>query len=983
MSFPTDPLDVVVEIAPGANPAADPNTHSWADISDYLRVAEGSRITISRGKSSPLADTVPSQCSLVLDNSDGRFTPRNAIGAYYPSLQKNTPLRVRIRQARDLFGRTTSNGWGPADSGQVWTTSGGAAGDYSTDGAVGKHSLGSVGVLRASLIDTGLNSHRVTADVTCPVMPTGASISHWVVVRAADTSNYYAVALTVTTSGAVSLVMYRRQGGALSAPLDSASGLPVHTAGTRWRIVFELAGERLRATAWRPAVEFDPGWLVEATDTVLTAGTQVGVMSREETGNTNGTVVISWDSFDVSSIRFTGLVDRWPSRWDPSGTNRYVPITAHGVLRRIATAGEATRSPLYRYLMAQTWARTAYWPLEDGESATEASSADDQAPQMLPSAPVRFGVQAPSTSGVSTMVDPKGAYLHARMPEYYALDWRLEVVLSHGKVPSLTVRSLSWLCPGSLTRWDLNSTPTGFQIAAWTAVSGGSIQLAVNTAVIPQPGQLHHIRVDVIHPGGTDVRADVYVDGTFVGWSSATGLQAHVPNVMRINPDAVDSDNVPLVGHLIMWGERPVGSESAQAALGYPGEHAHRRIEAVCAERDVPYAPVYGAAVTSEPMGPRPSGSLVGTLRDAEATDAGLLYELRSGHVSYRRRAALVDQSAVLVLDYDEGHVAPPFEPSDDDAQLRNDVTVRRPLGSEARVVDAAHIAAVGRYETTLTLNPSDDERLEQLAAWAVRRGTVAEQRFDTIAINMSRVTASVVSQWLACDIGDRVTVDNVPTHLTPDSVDVMLAGYTEVIEWPRRWRVEMVCEPYSPWVTGVLDSTTLGRLDTAGSTLATGNTSVEVRIDAPDRAILTTAEAALFAVGNRVVLHGQDGRRKEPTVFTITSITPPAFGFQDVYLNPAPAETIRGSLSGGMDTLRRVDQTSLSVATTAGPVWTTNAAHVPFDINVGGERMTVTAVSGASSPQTFTVTRAVNGVQKHHGVGADVRLWQPLILGL
>jgi len=74
---------------------------------------------------------------------------------------------------------------------------------------------------------------------------------------------------------------------------------------------------------------------------------------------------------------------------------------------------------------------------------------------------------------------------------------------------------------------------------------------------------------------------------------------------------------------------------------------------------------------------------------------------------------------------------------------------------------------------------------------------------------------------------------------------------------------------------------------------------------------------------------------------------------------------------------------TSLSVATSAGPVWTTAAGDLPLDIVVGGERMTVTAISGASSPQTFTVTRSVAGVVKSHGAGEDVRLYQPAIRAL
>ncbi|WP_062441243.1 hypothetical protein [Herbidospora daliensis] len=74
---------------------------------------------------------------------------------------------------------------------------------------------------------------------------------------------------------------------------------------------------------------------------------------------------------------------------------------------------------------------------------------------------------------------------------------------------------------------------------------------------------------------------------------------------------------------------------------------------------------------------------------------------------------------------------------------------------------------------------------------------------------------------------------------------------------------------------------------------------------------------------------------------------------------------------------------TSLSVATTSGPRWTTDAGEMPFDIVIGGERMTVTAISGTSSPQTFTVTRSVNGVVKAHGSAAPVELFQPAIRAL
>jgi hypothetical protein len=76
---------------------------------------------------------------------------------------------------------------------------------------------------------------------------------------------------------------------------------------------------------------------------------------------------------------------------------------------------------------------------------------------------------------------------------------------------------------------------------------------------------------------------------------------------------------------------------------------------------------------------------------------------------------------------------------------------------------------------------------------------------------------------------------------------------------------------------------------------------------------------------------------------------------------------------------------TSLSVSTTnpGSPLWTTSAGDLPFDILVAGERMTVTAISGASSPQAFTVVRSVNSVVKAQTAGAPLTLFYPPIWSL
>ncbi|MFB7473977.1 hypothetical protein [Kitasatospora sp. NPDC056184] len=74
---------------------------------------------------------------------------------------------------------------------------------------------------------------------------------------------------------------------------------------------------------------------------------------------------------------------------------------------------------------------------------------------------------------------------------------------------------------------------------------------------------------------------------------------------------------------------------------------------------------------------------------------------------------------------------------------------------------------------------------------------------------------------------------------------------------------------------------------------------------------------------------------------------------------------------------------TTLQIATSTGPLWSTAPGDYPLDLDIGGERVTVTAMTGTSSPQAATVTRAANGVTKAQSAGTRVRLWQPATLAL
>jgi hypothetical protein len=237
-----------------------------------------------------------------------------AVGAAVVTLDANT--------ITDTFTRSVSSGWGSADSGQAWTTSGGSASDFSVNGTKGVQSAGTVAVLRHSLIPVGADDMRVRATIDLDTgAVTGNTATSWVAGRVTDTSNYYAAQLTFQTDDTVRLAIIERVGGTLTGLSATLTIATSFAAGEQFTVELEVSGSTLRAKAWATATETDPGWLLTVEDTSLTTGTQAGLLSRLETGNTNALPVL----FRFDNVAALEAGDLWHvHRVYPDGTQTEV-----------------------------------------------------------------------------------------------------------------------------------------------------------------------------------------------------------------------------------------------------------------------------------------------------------------------------------------------------------------------------------------------------------------------------------------------------------------------------------------------------------------------------------------------------------------------------------------------------------------------------------------------------------------------------------
>lgn len=120
----------------------------------------------------------------------------------------------------------------------------------------------------------------------------------------------------------------------------------------------------------------------------------------------------------------------------------------------------------------------------------------------------------------------------------------------------------------------------------------------------------------------------------------------------------------------------------------------------------------------------------------------------------------------------------------------------------------------------------------------------------------------------------------------------------------------------------------------------------------------------------------------------TITFNVAPADGWKNVVLDTKGRMQTNGhELSASLSS----SATTFSARRTGSVNWITNASHAslfPFDIEIGGEVMTVSAIGAAYvntgvTYQDFTVTRSVNYITKSHVAGEVIRVSGNTRLGL
>lgn len=911
---------------------------AWNDITGDVRVTT-SPVTVTRGLSSESAsEAEPTSCTCDLDSRDDRYAPRNPMSPLWGQIGRNTPFR---------WGYDVGSPWVavPGTDGSGLTTPGGpqfAVGDLDLRLDISMD-VWSGQQLAACYLSTNENrSWAVTVGGTRQLglywSPTGGILERQAQFSTAPFEAYNgqraAVRITLDVdngAGGYELRFYTGrtvdddEWSLLGTPIVGQSTTGVHSgiADIELGMVSGLIGNRMAGKVH--AFQLRNGINGTVVASMTTADATPGASSFTSGGRV--WTVTGGASLSNRHVRMSGEVPAWPPTRDLSGNDNYVSIEPSGITRRMNAGNKPQDSALRRYIQAM--GPVDCWPLTDG--------VDSKAGKSLlggrDTTPSGSALYVPPTWAGGTLADWVEPVLAVKAGEISGVmahtprralgdNWHVDVFMSGGGGNSTVVIQI----------WD-----TG---AGTDAQNQVSIQLGLT-------GYLDRLSVSRLS------EASDSSSQAFFGNYDGLGIWDDLPHHLRLSVTGtgriwtVYIDGREFASGSIDVTLRPPSRISVgYGALSVSGESS--------TDRSLGYLTywmgdtVSAARIWTAYMGFQ--GERAGDRIKRLADEAGYPVSV-AGEWEYQQRMGIQDQARLLELlneaaRTDFGYLL--------DAQDRAEVIHRG--GSTLWNQPPALVLDYSAGVIGAPFKPVDDDKLTEND------------------VSVKRAYGSVPARQVL-EEGELSVQD------PPDGVGRYDNAYTYSLATDRQ----------AGQVAGMrLHLGTYNGVRYTRLTLNLANERVHamideiLRIDVGDKIRLTNLPADHGPDDVEVLVAGyteEAGADAWKITFNCTPAEPWTTGIAD-------SATFGRADTGGCHLTSAVtaSATSVPVTTTAARRWVDSATYpgdFPFEVRTGGEVMRVTACTGTGAAQTFTVVRAVNGVQKAHPAGQDIRLATPVYAAL
>lgn len=652
-------------------------------------------------------------------------------------------------------------------------------------------------------------------------------------------------------------------------------------------------------------------------------------------------VTIDPDDGDGDRTVLLAFAVNWTPGWDAlTGQIPVVQLTAAGTLRRLEQ-GQAPVFSALRRSLNDTSSVVAYWPMEDGKDST-LLRADVGGQDMTYTGSPKLGTAATFNCSADIVDVGTGAFT-ANVPNYTAgteSQVRMLITVPEDGLADGAVLAYVWTS-GTIIRWDIVYSLTGTgNLGIFVYNADGTLNDSNSPITFDMNGKDRRLSLELTQNGANidytigviqpqDLGAGLFSD-------TITGKTFGRVTQVQLAPLAQCSGT--LIGHLSVQNDVTALFEASGALRAHVGELASSSNLAISrlnrlADENAVQVERYtagGLQTEADRMGPQLPAQLLTLLRECETADQGQLWDGRTAGLSYTTRRYRENPSLT----------SPPVSNPDG----------YTPDGGPRLTID------VGAGELAPGFGPThDDQRL---------RNKVTATRLQGVTATVEDITGPRGTDP-ATGIG--IYDSSLTVNSMQDLMAEQHAGWQVALGTGEDYRVPSVTIDLRahPSLAGTLLNLIPGdRVDL---------------VDVDDAFLGWGASRALV----QLIVEGIAHQIAGPTWRATLACSPfSPWGVAEV----ADEASDTGELVWHLDTdgstlgaSRTAGQTSLSVATASGPLWTTTADDYPFYLAVGGVKVRATACTGTSSPQTMTV----DALSVARAAGVPIALWDPRPLGL
>jgi hypothetical protein len=936
MTFPQTPQAISVALLVAG---------TWTDITGDVYWRDG--ITIIRGAQNESSQAAPTRITMTLDNRTGKYSPRNPNSAYFGNLGRNSKVKVYTEFTGNLVGLPIAfqddNYISCPDSAATSIT---GDIDVRADIETRERSADAYGtsVLATKWNTTGnQRSWNLTLDNSTAGV--GRLVWQWSAAGTATTG-------TATSDDfPISLLSRPKRRTVLRVTFDVDNGAggntatfyysdtvdgpwiqigdPVVTAGTTSIFnstavnVFgsdgSIGGDAIYGTIYGGKILNGIGGTVVASPDLNNA--TIGATTRVDAqGNTwtRGTGTFQLNT--RSSVRGVGEISNFPPKRDTSGNDAYVQIEASGITRRLGQGKASAATGLREAILAGDPQR--YWPLTGGPSTTYGLSIDD-------------------SGSYSAFVPPK------RTSTNPTVAWTFgSGDLGPFLPPSFQMTNSGALSFASSTSVSANSTAyVAMDFVAKTTSAMGPLRAGFTDYL----GQRWEIQVS---ESTNDLLVVYYApDGAVSSLGSSAALDALTDGAAHHwRLELTDS------GADTLW---RVYIDGVSVANGTAAATQFQGMSSVLFR----YQPT-----TAQPLSLGHIVSWSGTAPGA--TDLTTVLNGYLGEAAGTRIKRICDENSIRFY-------------------VQNDLADSLPVGSQYSESLLTQLRDAETADQGMLIEPVQDVGLSYRPLSSLYNQT-AMLALDYSAHQLDPPFEPVDDDLLTRNkiFATRRDGGSYTTELTTGRMSTLEPqdGGVGVYDTSNTYNVPNDAQLPTPanWALhlGTLDAARYPILKVNLAAPAMYNNQADsIAAHSVDLGDIITVDSASGAYIYDQIKALVVGYTERLNVFEHTiafNCLPGALYDVATYATSSSSGSTHYDTGGStVNGAHNSSTTSLSVATATGnALWTTDANAFPFDINVAGERMTVSTITGASSPQTFTVTRSVNGVTKAQASGADVRLF-------